>query len=196
MKNIVFDLGGVVFARDPRKCAPEFVSFFSFVRDPQMPLFWEDYDRGTLTLDRVKEILCQEKGCSREVCDAYVAEAISMQEPIAATERLIGDLKAARYRLYVLSNMSCEFIEFLRRFPVYRHFDGEVISCLEHVVKPEPAIYRLLIERFGLDASQTLFIDDRQANLDAAARFGLSTFLFDYHHPDESCRRLREMLLR
>ena len=39
MKNIVFDLGGVVFARDPRKCPPELLDFFSFVRDERMPLF-------------------------------------------------------------------------------------------------------------------------------------------------------------
>ena len=76
MKNIVFDLGGVVFARDPRKCPPELLDFFSFVRDERMPLFWEEYDRGTLTLDEVKRILCREKGCAPEVCDRYLEQAI------------------------------------------------------------------------------------------------------------------------
>ena len=67
-------------------------------------------------------------------------QAIALQEAIEPTERLIADLKAAGYRLYVLSNMSREFIDFLRTKPVYRHFDGEVVSCEEHVVKPEPRI--------------------------------------------------------
>ena len=84
------------------------------------------------------------------------------------TERLVGDLKAAGYRLYVLSNMSREFIDFLRRFPVYGLFDGEVVSCEEHTVKPEPRIYEILLERYGLTPSETLFIDDREMNIEAA----------------------------
>ena len=124
MKNIVFDLGGVVFARDPKKCKPEFVEFFSFVRFPQMPVFWEEYDRGALSYDEVIDLLCREKGVDRATCESYMREAIDRQEVILPTERLIADLKAAGYRLYVLSNMSKEFIEFLRRVPVYRARSG------------------------------------------------------------------------
>lgn len=196
MKNIVFDLGGVLFARDPAKCEADFIEFFSFVRAPEMPRFWEEYDRGTLTIDEVVEELCRIKGCDRTTCERFVAEAISRQEPVAATQRLIEELKDHGYRLYVLSNMSREFIDFLRRFPVYRHFDGEVISCEERVVKPEPAIYRLLIDRYGLDPVETLFIDDRRPNLDAASAFGIAAFHFDYHDPAASCDALRRMLLQ
>lgn len=195
MKNIVFDLGGVVFARDPHKCPPGLPEFFSFVRDERMPRFWEEYDRGTYTIEEVQRILCREKGCPPEVCARMLDQAISMQEAVPATEQLIADLKAAGYRLYVLSNMSREFIDFLRRQPVYRHFDGEVVSCEEHTVKPEPAIYRILLDRYGLCADETLFIDDRSANLDAAAAFGLGTFLFCYRDPQGSCDELRRMLL-
>ena len=120
MKNIVFDLGGVVFARNKNTCRPELIDFFSFVRAEKMPEFWEEYDRGTLTRDEVTDVLCRLKGCDRDTCAALIDEAIDRQEPIAPTERLIGDLKAAGYRLYVLSNMSREFIDFLRRVPVYR----------------------------------------------------------------------------
>ena len=94
----------------------------------------------------------------------------------APTERLVGDLKAAGYRLYVLSNMSREFIDFLRRFPVYGLFDGEVVSCEEHTVKPEPRIYEILLERYGLTPSETLFIDDSAANAAAGAALGYRTF--------------------
>ena len=45
MENIVFDLGGVLFARDRSKCTQEFHDFFSFIRSEPMPAFWEDYDR-------------------------------------------------------------------------------------------------------------------------------------------------------
>ncbi len=137
MKNIVFDLGGVLFARDKNKSTQEFHEFFSFIRSERMPLFWEEYDRGASTLGEVTDMLARTTGCPREKCERFLLLSIDMQEPVAPTERLVGDLKAAGYRLYVLSNMSREFIAFLRRFPVYRLFDGEVVSCEEGTVKPD-----------------------------------------------------------
>ena len=66
MKNIVFDLGGVLFARDKSKCSPEIVEFFGFLRAPQMPRFWEEYDRGASTRGEVTDILARTTGCPRE----------------------------------------------------------------------------------------------------------------------------------
>lgn len=195
MKNIVFDLGGVVFARDPKKCSADFIDFFSFVRFPQMPAFWEEYDRGTLTFDEVVSLLCREKQVDRQTCEQYMHEAIDRQEEIRPTRELIDDLKQAGYRLYVLSNMSKEFIEFLRRLPVYARFDGEVVSCEERTVKPEPAIYRILTDRYGLNPRETLFIDDRAANVEAARNCGIEGFLFDHRNPAASCEELRKRLL-
>lgn len=195
MKNIVFDLGGVLFARDKHKCSPEFIDFFRFIRTDPMPDFWVEYDRGTLTLDQVIDALCALHGCTPEVARAYLREAIERQEPVRATERLVGELKRAGYRLYVLSNMSREFIDFLRRADVYALFDGEVVSCEEGTVKPEPRIYRILLDRYGLDPAQTLFIDDRAANIAAAREAGIDGFLFDPHDPEASCEALRQRLL-
>jgi len=195
VKNIVFDLGGVLFARDAKKCTQEFVDFFSFVRSDPMPRFWEEYDRGTSTLDDVTGTLCAMHGCPRAKCEAFLRRSIEMQEPVKATEGLVRDLKAAGYKLYVLSNMSREFIAFLRRFPVYGLFDGEVVSCEEQVVKPEPQIYNILLSRYGLDPAETLFIDDRRSNIAAAEALGIGVRLFDARHPEQSCRELRERLL-
>ncbi|CDC98425.1 HAD family phosphatase [Alistipes sp. CAG:268] len=195
MKNIVFDLGGVLFARDKRKCDPEIIEFFSFLRAPKMPRFWEEYDRGTSTLGEVTDTLVGMTGRSRETCAAVLQRAIDLQEPVAPTEELVRDLKEAGYRLYVLSNMSREFIDYLRRFPVYGLFDGEVVSCEELCVKPEPRIYEILLDRYGLLPSETLFIDDRPANIDTARTLGIGGFLFDAHDPASSCAALRQMLL-
>ena len=195
MKNIVFDLGGVLFARDKHKCSPEFIDFFRFIRTDPMPDFWVEYDRGTLTFDQVIDALCALHGCTPDVARAHVREAIDRQEPVRATERLIGELKRAGYRLYVLSNMSREFIDFLRRADVYALFDGEVVSCEEGTVKPEPRIYRILLDRYGLTPADTLFIDDRAANIAAAREAGIDGFLFDPHDPEASCEALRQRLL-
>lgn len=196
MKSIVFDLGGVVFARDPEKCEREFIDFFSFVAREDMPEFWVDYDRGKASYDDVLDALCRYHGCPREVAERHMRTAIGMQEEISWTRELIKELKAAGYGLYVLSNMSREFIEFLRRFEVYSYFDGEVISCEEHVVKPEKRIFEILLSRYGLVPDETLFVDDRKGNVEAAESMGIHAFLFDYRNPRESCGRLRGMLLK
>ncbi len=194
-KNIVFDLGGVVVARDPRKVSAEFQEFFSFIYQIPMPRFWEEYDRGTSPLEEVKNYICERNHCSRELCDEYIATAINLQEEIVPTKALIEQLKAAGYRLYVLSNMSPEFIDFIRRLPVYANFDGEVVSCEEKVVKPEPEIFQLLLNRYSLDAAECLFIDDRIDNIEASEREGICGFHFDRKNPQASCDLLRAMLL-
>ena len=161
-----------------------------------MPRFWEDYDRGTNTLESVTRTLVEMTGQTYARCAEVLQQAIDLQEPIPVTEQLVRDLKASgRFRLYVLSNMAHEFIAHLRRFPVYGLFDGEVISCEELVVKPEPRIYEILLERYGLDPSQSLFVDDREANVAAAERLGIHGFLFDHRNPSASCATLRRQLL-
>lgn len=195
MKNIVFDLGGVVFARDPRKFEPEFIKFFSYILLPQMPRFWEEYDRGVVSYEQVVTDLAEYNNCDRELADKNLRRSILTQEEIVATKALVADLKAAGYKLYVLSNMSLEFIEFLRKTEVYKYFDGEVVSCEEHVVKPDAEIYRRLVERYGLDVSETLFVDDRKENVEAARNEGWEGFNFNPRNPEESCATLREILL-
>ena len=195
VKNVVFDLGGVVFARDPRKFEPEFIKFFSYIMLPKMPEFWEEYDRGVVSYDEVITALAEYNSCDRELAATNLRRSILTQEAIPATKALIEALKAKGYRLFVLSNMSKEFIEFLREQEVYRNFEGEVVSCEEHVVKPDAEIYRRLVARYGLDVSETLFIDDRKENVEMARREGWEGFNFDPRNPEESCVALREILL-
>lgn len=196
IKNIVFDLGGVVFARDPRKFEPEFIKFFSYIMLPEMPRFWEEYDRGMSTYDEVITNLAEYNSCDRELAEKNLRRSILTQEEIPATKSLVEALKAAGYRLYVLSNMSLEFIEFLHTKEVYKNFEGEVVSCYEHIVKPEAEIYKILVDRYQLNEAETLFIDDRKANIEAAIESGWQGFHFDAHNPDESCDKLRSMLLK
>ena len=195
LKNIVFDLGGVVVARDRHKVSREFADFFAFVCVTPMPEFWVEYDRGTKSRAEVEQIMADIKGCSIERCHEAMAKAIDIQAPIPCAEELILELKERGYRLLVLSNMSSDFIEHIRRFDIYRQFEGDIVSCEEQTVKPEAEIYRRLIDRYALDPAETLFIDDREANLRAAEQFGITTFHFTEPR-EESCERLRELLLK
>ncbi|MFR9534001.1 MAG: HAD family phosphatase [Rikenellaceae bacterium] len=194
MKTVIFDLGGVVVARNPKKLTEEFIEFFSFLADKQMPHFWEEYDRGTQTMDQTIDIISELRGYDREFCATCVREAITMQEAIAPTAQLLEELHAKGYRLLVLSNMSLEFITFIRQLPVYKYFSGEVVSCEEGSVKPEPEIFKIILERYNVDPSDALFVDDRPANLEAAAAEGINTILFKRWEAEESCDKIREIL--
>lgn len=196
VKNIVFDLGDVVFARDPRKFEREFIEFFSYITLPEMPHFWEEYDRGVSTYNRVINDLAEYNNCDRELAESNLRRSIVTQEEIPATKSLIADLKRAEYKLYVLSNMALDFIEFLRTKEVYKYFDGEVISCHEKVVKPDAEIYKILVERYDLIPEETLFIDDRKSNIEAAMSEGICGYHFDARNPEASCDELRKILLK
>ena len=191
LKNIVFDLGRVVFAQDPAKSSDHFKQFFSYVSLTPIPQFWTDYDLGVSSFDDVAAALAEYRGVEVEYAAAMIREAISRQETIQPTGALIADLKAAGYKLYVLSNMSREFIDFLREQPVYRHFDGEVVSCEEGVCKPEREIYQILLSRYGLNPSESLFIDDRKENIEAAEREGIVGFHFNRNDIDATIEELR-----
>lgn len=195
MKNIVFDLGRVVFAQNPNKSSEEYKRFFSYVAQSPMPQFWVDYDMGVSNFDKVVSDLSAYRGVEEDYTRSMILASISRQETIVATEALIQDLKRAGYKLYVLSNMSREFIDFLRKQPVYSNFDGEVVSCEEGVVKPMPSIYEILIKRYDLDVTQTMFIDDRIENVEVAKQFGITPFHFDRDDTEGSCAKLRKMLL-
>ena len=195
MKNIVFDLAGVVFARNTERCPQRLMDYFYFINSGEpMPEFWNDYARGTRDIDDVAIALAEFRGSDFQTAKSMMLEAITYQEEVVPTVKLIKQLKEAGYRLIVLSNMSKEYIAYLRKMNVYSAFDDEVISCEVGLIKPEKEIYSLLIERYNLDPAQTVFIDDRKENVLAAAELGITPFHFDRKNPEQSCVQIRELL--
>ena len=193
-KSIIFDLGGVVVERDARKCTREFIEFFDYIHYNPMPSFWMEYDRGNITFDEVKLALADFRGVTLEFCTEYIDKTITTQEEVLPTKELIERLKGAGYKLYVLSNMAREYIEYIRTLPVYDNFDGEVISSSEGCVKPEGQIYNILLERYALNPRESLFIDDRAANVTTAQSLGIDSVLFNPRDPAESCAEISNLL--
>jgi HAD superfamily hydrolase (TIGR01509 family) len=159
-----------------------------------MPKFWVEFDRGLRTIDQVAEAVAECCNDTFEEAKRKTMLSITYYDEIKATAELIAELKEKGYRVIILSNMSKEYIEYLRQKPVYRLIDEDLISCEVGFVKPERAMYELLLERFGLDASQTMFIDDRKHNVDAAAELGITPYQFDNLNPEASCNAIREII--
>ncbi len=194
-KNIIFDLGGVVVARDATVCTKEFLKFFEYIHYKPMPTFWSEYDKGTVLFDDMVVALAKYRGVTTEHCESWVARTITMQDEVLPTKELVIALKNAGYRLYILSNMAREYIEHIRTLDVYSYFDGEVISSEEGCVKPDTEIYKILLSRYNLNPAESLFIDDREENIVTAKTLNINGILFNANAPHESCSCLAEDLL-
>ena len=82
---------------------------------------------------------------------------------------------------------SIEHLE--RTYEFFEVFDGKVISCRLNLCKPEPEIYSHLLETYGLNAADTVFIDDVEINLATARQMGIQTIRFE--NPDQCADKLR-----
>ena len=92
---------------------------------------------------------------------------------------LLSTLKRNGYPVYGLSNWSSKVYETMQNFPhIFSLLDDRVLSCEEHLLKPEADIYLRALERFGLKAEECVFVDDKQANIDGCRAVGIDGILF------------------
>ena len=197
IRNIVFDMGNVVICFDP----PHFLDRAG-IHDPEdrkilmnelfLSVEWAQMDSGILTektaeplvLNRIPERL---HGAARELLWRWSEPG----EQIPGMEDLIRRLKAAGYRIYLLSNASVMQHEYWPRFTASRYFDGKLISCDVRTVKPCHEIYRIFTERFSLNPDECLFTDDSPANVAAAEACGWVGIVF-HGSVDELERKMCE----
>jgi 2-haloacid dehalogenase len=99
--------------------------------------------------------------------------------PIPGVPQILDELRAGRVPCYGLSNWSGEtFPLAVERYGFLRELDGIVVSGDVGLVKPDPAIFRLLFERYAIEPSAAVFIDDSRANVAAAEAHGMRGVLF------------------
>jgi 2-haloacid dehalogenase len=102
-----------------------------------------------------------------------------LRDAIPETVQILADLRARGQRLFALTNWSAETFPVAQaRFPFLRWFEDIVVSGEVKLVKPDPRIYRLALERNRLRADRTLFVDDALHNVQAARALGLSAIHF------------------
>jgi 2-haloacid dehalogenase len=98
---------------------------------------------------------------------------------IKDTVSLFYELKSSGIPLYALTNWSHEAFPWAyEKYDFMKQFDGIVVSGFEKVMKPDPEIYRRLIERYGINPAESAYIDDNRPNVDAAAKLGFHAIYF------------------
>lgn len=191
---VVFDLGGVLLDWDPRYVYREL-----FGDEAEMERFLAEvctlewhaaHDRGVPFAQSCAALAASHPD-QAELIWAWARRSEEMiSGPIEGTVAILEELQAAGVPCYALTNMEAEtYPQRLERFGFMATFAGTVVSSAEGVIKPDPEIFRRLLGRFGLDARQTLMIDDAPRNIAAAAQLGMATVLF------QSPQRLRAELV-
>jgi 2-haloacid dehalogenase len=193
IRALVFDLGGVLLDWNPRylyrKLFDDEAEMERFLAEVCTPEWHAAHDRG----------VPHERSCAAlaakhpEYADLIWAWALRSEEmvagPIDGTVDILRALRANGVPCYALTNMERETYPGRRqRYPFMRWFDGTVVSAYENMIKPDPRIFELLLERFGLNAAETAMIDDSAANLEAARSVGMPTVRFE--SPDQLRRWL------
>jgi 2-haloacid dehalogenase len=193
---VVFDLGGVLIDWNPRylyrKLFDDEAAMETFLADVVSPEWNGQQDSGRTWAEAV-EVLSREHPEQRDLIAAYWHRwQETLGDAIAPTVAILEELREAGVRLYALSNWSAETFPVARpRYPFLDWFDGIVISGEEKVAKPDPLIFRHLLDRYGLDPATTVFIDDSEANVRAAAAEGMTSLRFvDAATLREDLRRL------
>ena len=183
IRNIVFDMGNVLlrFDRD------YFIDRLGvaaedkplLMREVFLSVEWVQMDRGTLNEQTAHESVCRR--LPQRLHDAAY-KLISMWDrpilPIEGMYELVRELKEKGYGIYLLSNASVRQHDYWPRVEVSSLFDGKLISADEGIMKPQPEIYRLFLERFGLKAQECFFIDDVPANIEGALFCGIAGAVF------------------
>ena len=93
-------------------------------------------------------------------------------------KKLIRELKEKGYGIYLLSNASLRQHDYWPRVEASRYFDGTLISADVKLVKPQPEIYRLLLEQFRLKGEECFFVDDLPGNIEGAFYVGIPGAVF------------------
>ena len=182
IKNIILDMGNVLLVYDPelyveklcRKEAREIILKELFLGPD-----WPKQDLGLIDKPELFELV------SKRVPEAFHEDLKNVifgwskyMKPVKGASEFLLRMKAAGYRLFVLSNAGFDFHDYFPSAYDIGLFDGIVVSCDRHFIKPDPKIYRYLLETYELDPSECLFIDDMQRNIDGAEACGIRGCLF------------------
>lgn len=181
IKNIIFDFGGVLMDWNPRYFFKDY-----FNDDEKMEFFlknvavdeWNaEQDRGR-TLKEGTEILIEKHpDWEKEVRAYYDNWTTMLHSDIPKNVEILRKLADTDYELFGLTNWSHETFPYaLSNYDFFELFKGKiVVSGEEKLIKPDPKIWELLLDRYKIKAEESVFIDDNAKNIEAAKTLGFIT---------------------
>lgn len=184
--TVIFDIGNVLMDFDYHPYVKRLLGDEETIERVNHAIFrsrlWDELDRGQDTDEIFRKMVQTEPEYEKEIKLTFdrVGECMKRQEYAVPW---IRELQKRDYRVLYLSNYSPHTmmanIDVLNFIPF---MDGGIFSCDVKVNKPDPEIFRLLFEKYGLEPSECAFIDDDQRNIDTALSLGLNAIRFTGYH--------------
>lgn len=181
IKAIIFDIGGVVTFTDFHKLYTNFANRVGI--NPEFviqyhPNSWDKLLVGDITLDGFFQDM-KDAGAK----DSLDLKIIWLEETLkvrAVNEELLNVITKLRknYKVGVLTNLSPSRLMVDQHMGIYDHFDFAILSCIEHLKKPDPKFYQLALSKANATASECIFIDDKESNIIAARELGFKDIAY------------------
>ena len=198
IKAVVFDYGGVIsFHPEPEKI--ESLAVKAGAEKEQFEtMLWSlrgEYDRGKISARQYYRMVLNRLGVSMD--EKNLDELIKMdydnwKNINPGTVTLMEDVKKAGYTLGILSNMPLDFLVWAREnVPVFSLPHVSVFSCDVSLIKPEKAIYQVLLSQAAVSGEELVFFDDRAENVRGAEECGIKAFI--WKDPDNARRELTSL---
>jgi 2-haloacid dehalogenase len=182
IKNIIFDFGNVFIEWNPRNIFRKAYSdekVEHIMQNVYGEAWNNNLDRGLTFIENEKKLCAEYPQHSEYIRFFHAHWYESLGEVNLESVALLAGLQKAGYKTYGLSNWSAETFPPTRKaHPFFNTFDGILLSSEVKICKPEPDIYKILMERYRLLPEECVFIDDRKENLDTARQLGMETILF------------------
>lgn len=185
IKNIIFDFGGVLVDWNPRYFFKDY-----FNDDEKMEYFlrhiaqsdWnEEQDRGRSLAEGTEIQVKKFPEWEKELRAYYDNWTVMLRSDIPQNVEILRRLSRTDYQLFGLTNWSEETFPYaLENYDFFQLFNGKiVVSGAEKLIKPDPEIWHILLERYHLKADESVFIDDNPKNTEMAASLGFKTIKID-----------------
>ena len=183
IKNLILDFGKVLVDYDfetffrknipnPQRCE----AVTTILCDPET---LNTFDRESKPLDKIVDDLIAlhpEYEAEIHMFVEHYPEIIIGEMP--GMYELLTSLKEQGLKLYGLTNWCSKVHLTMQQYPIFSLLDGRVISSEEHLIKPEPAIYQCLLDRYNLNPEECLFADDKPVNIQGALAMGMHGIVF------------------
>jgi 2-haloacid dehalogenase len=181
---VIFDIGNVLFHWHPRFLYKRLIgddwALEAFVCDVVTEEWHFQHDAGRDFADTSAELIAAHPDHAELIGAWGPRFNQTISGPVAGMHEIVAALDDAGVPLYAITNFSHQFWPpFRAEWPdLFDRFRDVVVSGEERLVKPDPAIYALALNRFGLNAGQAVFVDDNPANIAAASAMGIHAVQF------------------
>ena len=183
IRNVILDIGDVLvhsdFERFFERQGYDDAMVHRLSKATFLSPIWRELDRGVWSMDEIMDAFVRNDPGIEDALRSVFRNTEGFVRRYPYAESWIQSLKASGFNVYCLSNLSGLIYDGCAgELGFLGMVDGYILSWREKLAKPDPQIYRLLLDRYSLRAEECIYIDDSETNVLAAAELGMAGIIF------------------